>query len=293
MSGLIPWRPLSETFGAEADIDLSQPFTPQMLEAWRELFRTRHLILVRCGALETEAQERATRAFGELLVGRDAQDQPSTLTYVSTNEEKGGLGTTELAFHSDFSFTPKPLEGICLYGDSVVDGASSTKWISAIDGYNGLSPSLRKRIADLKVVNVISNIRLKRNRFNGCEPTLPATTHPIVRHTPSGEAFLYVNEAQTDHIVGLSAADSDAILDELFASLYASGRVVEHPWRKGDLVIWNNWVLQHARGEVSGVGERTLRRFQIGGVPLAEQFPDFMATMRATYGRGLVPVGYD
>jgi len=282
--GLIPWRPLSPTFGAEAQIDLSSPLGPEMLDAWRELFERRHLILVRCGALSAGDHQRAVGAFGRLIASEKAS------AFVSTDPEKGSLGTTEVAFHSDFSFTPHPLDGISLYGLSLVDDASSTRWISAIDGYAHLPEALRERIAGLQVLNVISNDRCERNRFQQGPSPLPATAHPLVRYTNAGQPFVYANEAQSDHVVGLSPAESDAVLDALFAALYDPARIVEHRWRKGDLVVWNNQVLQHARGDVSGIGERTLRRFEFGESALSDQFPEFMAMIRSSYGRGERPV---
>ncbi|MBV9996876.1 MAG: TauD/TfdA family dioxygenase [Caulobacteraceae bacterium] len=276
--GLIPWRPLSATFGAEAEIDLSRPFSPELVDAWRALFDERHLILVRCGALGAAEQKRALSALGKPVPTAD------TTAFISTDPAIGGLGTIEVAFHSDLSFAPYPLDGICLYGLTLTDDVSSTKWVSAIDAYSALPASLKARIADLEVVNVISPYRCERNRFNGRPPNLPAAAHRLVRRTKTGQPFLYANEAQSDHVVGLAPAESDALLDEIYAALYAPSRILEHRWRKGDLVVWNNQVLQHARGDLTGLGERTLRRFEFGGRTLAEQFPEHLAEIYKDYG---------
>lgn len=40
---------------------------------------------------------------------------------------------------------------------------------------------------------------------------------------------------------------SAELLKELFATLYAAERRYEHIWRRGELVIWDNLAIQHAR----------------------------------------------
>jgi taurine dioxygenase len=47
--------------------------------------------------------------------------------------------------------------------------------------------------------------------------------------------------------------------------LYAPGNRYEHHWEPGDLVVWDNVGLQHARGAVGRGAPRTLRRIVIGG----------------------------
>jgi taurine dioxygenase len=65
---------------------------------------------------------------------------------------------------------------------------------------------------------------------------------------------------QTYCIEGLDKAQSDALLAQAFAAMYAPEAVYEHTWREGDLLIWNNIALQHARGHVGQGAPRTLRR---------------------------------
>jgi taurine dioxygenase len=45
--------------------------------------------------------------------------------------------------------------------------------------------------------------------------------------------------------------------------------VLEHRWRKGDLIIWDNIALQHARGNLEGVGRRVLQRVIVGSEGVA------------------------
>ncbi len=85
---------------------------------------------------------------------------------------------------------------------------------------------------------------------------------PLVRlHPRTGRPLLYVSEMGTSHVVELPRAESDALLAELFAILYDPALVYEHTWRTGDLVIFDNLLMQHARGDVLADGPtRTLRK---------------------------------
>ena len=81
------------------------------------------------------------------------------------------------------------------------------------------------------------------------------------RHPRTGRSLLYVSQQCTIDIEGLPDDENEALLEELFDHLYAEGLVLEHHWREGDLVIWDNVAVQHGRGTVDLEGpERTLRK---------------------------------
>ena len=54
------------------------------------------------------------------------------------------------------------------------------------------------------------------------------------------------------------------LLHEVFDCFYAEEHVLEHRWRKGDIIIWDNIALQHARGNLDHVGKRLLQRAIVG-----------------------------
>jgi taurine dioxygenase len=73
--------------------------------------------------------------------------------------------------------------------------------------------------------------------------------------------MLYVSQQVTIEILGLSSEENEELLEELFAHLYVPEHVIQHDWRTGDLVVWDNRAVQHARGTVRLEGpERTLRK---------------------------------
>ena len=67
---------------------------------------------------------------------------------------------------------------------------------------------------------------------------------------------------------------SAELLKELFATLYASERRYEHIWGRGELVIWDNLAIQHARTRAAepSQGKRIMRRVQMGKIGFMEQW---------------------
>ena len=78
---------------------------------------------------------------------------------------------------------------------------------------------------------------------------LDPVEHPVVRvHPETGRRGIFVNPGFTSHIVGVSEAESRAILDLLYAHLTKPEHIVRHRWRAG------------RRGDVGQPQHRPLRQ---------------------------------
>ncbi len=71
-------------------------------------------------------------------------------------------------------------------------------------------------------------------------------------------------------IVGLGADESDALMEELFSYIEAPPAIYRHNWRVGDLIIWDNVALVHARTAFDPAAARTLQRVTVSGTPSGE-----------------------
>ena len=88
--------------------------------------------------------------------------------------------------------------------------------------------------------------------------------------------MLYVSEQMTYRIGGLDSEESETLLEVLFNHLARDEAIVEHHWRKNDLVLWDNIALQHARPNVSTDGPaRTLRKVFAPHAARREKSPSF------------------
>lgn len=265
----------ASAFGIEVDIDLRRPLDPVEQSEFRELFYRHHLLLFRGQQLEPEDHARICGYLGPIL-----RDPEESMGYISNVRPDGGLGSTALAFHSDLAFCPTPFDAISLYATDLVNDATSTIFASGTRAYSLLPNELKARLDSLDALHVFVGQMAGRNRAAalGIElgPDVPHATHPLImRHPVSGMPIVYANYMLTDSLVGLDPDESERIIQELFAVLYQPSNTYEHRWRLNDLVIWDNLALQHARGDVSKVGNRTLHRVVNAKESLYDTYPQF------------------
>jgi len=89
-------------------------------------------------------------------------------------------------------------------------------------------------------------------------------THKLVKvHPSTGRKALYLSRLMTRFIVGMDAGESDALLDELFDHAEKPEFVYAHKWQKGDLVMWDNRTVNHARTDFPEKETRLLRRYTV------------------------------
>ena len=82
-----------------------------------------------------------------------------------------------------------------------------------------------------------------------------------IEHPRTGKPLLYVSQQSTREIIGMAPEDSEALLQELFDHLYSPELVHVHDWTDGDLLVFDNLTMQHARSNVDANGPtRTLRK---------------------------------
>ena len=70
--------------------------------------------------------------------------------------------------------------------------------------------------------------------------------HPVIRtHPETGKKALYVNQAHSCHFEGWSIAESEGLLEFLYAHQIKEEFQCRHVWKKGDLAIWDNRCTLH------------------------------------------------
>lgn len=265
---LVGARPIEDAaFGWEAEVDLAGPLSDAQRAALVRLYRRDGLILFRGQNLDRAQQQAACDLFGPAL--RTELDN-----YVVSNVVAGGfLGKAELLFHNDIPYVPAPFLGGSLHALEVAEGAAATRFASAFRGWERLPEALRERIEGLNALHVRGHMLGRRTTLADLDPGDMATVHPLVgRQEGSGRPYLFVNLDMTACITKMAPDASDALLEELFAHLYAPENVYEHHWQKGDLVIWDNLAVQHARSP-TGDAPRTLQRVTIAHYGYWEQVP--------------------
>jgi alpha-ketoglutarate-dependent taurine dioxygenase len=262
-------RELHPAFGSEVrGIDLNDPIDAETARYLRELFDARGLLLLRQPDLTLDAQ----RNLAYLLIGRDApgaSELPERMKdpfYVSNKEPDGGAPFGRLLFHSDAMWQAEPFELLSLYAVELAPPVAPTCFVSTVNGWNTLPDSLRDHLSALHVEHG-HDATYERGGNDG--EVLVATfddeasnVTPIGHRNPrTGRTMLYASQMMTKRIVELPAAESEALLDQVFAHLYDEANTIEIAWEEGDLVLWDNMAVQHARPNVTVEGPvRTLRK---------------------------------
>ncbi|MCB2074881.1 MAG: TauD/TfdA family dioxygenase [Novosphingobium sp.] len=273
---LVGAKPIADAaFGWEVATDLSAPVTQEEREALARVYRRDGLILFRGQTLSREQQQAACDIFGPAL--RTELDN-----YVVSNvEEDGFLGKQELLFHNDIPYVPAPFLGGSLHALEVAEGAAATRFASALRAWNKLPEGLRQRIDPLQGLQVRGHLLGRRTTLADLGPGDPCAVHPVVgRQQGTGRPYLFVNLDMTACITALPHAESEELIEELFGYLYDPDNIYEHRWEKGDLLVWDNLAVQHARSE-TGNAARTLRRVSIAEYGYWEQVPTDMVTHQA------------
>lgn len=258
--------PLPQGFGAEiSDFDLSNDRAAEDIARLRQAYAEHHLLVFRSGtAIAPERQVEIAGWFGPVGANSDAEGRPWT---VLSND--AAAGSEILPFHSDISFVEFPIEGLCLHPVALPDQDTSTSFVSNARGWDALPAALQDQLRDRKARHYYAN-----GLNMGLDWPVLEYWHPAcMPHRETGRPMLYVTEHHVDRIEGMDAADSAAMLQRLFAALYAPERQYEHVWRVGDLVIWDNMAIQHARTRVSkpAEGMRALQRVALGKVHVRDQ----------------------
>lgn len=274
----IKWRRL-EPFGVEVMVDGSTAFTADEEAKLRQLYKTHHLLLLRDQKLDRPAQIALVSLFGDVI-----RNDPSGFI---SNVRKDVVGENELVWHSDLIYTPEPHLGLSLYAVTADPGVSPTRFVDAEAVLDRLPAELRARIDTLEALHVSGGTGgSARNIGDTLDADWPKWVRPLVDvNAQTGRPFLAATLSQTSHVIGIPQAESDALLDALFAILYDPAAIAEHHWRTGDILIWDNLALQHSRDRLRGSGRRDLERVIFGGRTIFDQHPAWIEKMRASLSK--------
>jgi len=252
-------KPLSQGFGAEVTgFDVHRGRAPVDVSALIDAYEHWDLLIFRdCGLLAPERQVEMTGWFGPIGANRDAQGRPWTVLH---NDD--AAGSAELPFHCDISFMPYPLEGISLHPQALPNVETSTTFVSNAVAWDALPRDMQHELQGLRGRHYYD-----RSADMNMDWPVFEHWHPVcLEHPKSKRPMLFVTEHHVDRISDVSEARSAELLELLFSVLYAPHRRYEHVWRVGDLVIWDNLAIQHARTRPSAPSEgvRALQRVAIG-----------------------------
>jgi taurine dioxygenase len=273
--------PLTPAVGAEVgNVDLTS-LSAQEFARIEAAWHRHSVLLFRGQELSDDDLLAFSRRFGELdpppNQERGRQSPPGYPdVYVVSNvlDEKGepigALGAGEASWHTDMSYLELPPDASMLYALEIPPTGGNTYFCGMQAAFAALPAALKARIRGRRIKH--------DGTFNsggyvrqGVTPTedphrAPGAWHPAVcTHPVTGVPALYLGRRRNSYLEGFSQAESDAVLDELWAYATAPEFVYAHRWRLGDLLVWDNRSTMHRRDPFDNAARRVMHRTQIKG----------------------------
>jgi alpha-ketoglutarate-dependent taurine dioxygenase len=180
----------------------------------------------------------------------------------------GSLGAGEAAWHTDMSYIETPPMASLLYAIEVPASGGDTSFCSMYAAYEALPAALKERSAGLSIKHdgtYNSGGYVRAGLAASDDPrTSAGAIHPLVCvHPDSGRRYLYLGRRRNAYIPTLDLAQSEALLDELWAHATRPENVWTHRWRAGDVVLWDNRSTMHRRDHFDANARRIMHRTQI------------------------------
>ncbi len=285
-------RPVAGHIGADlTDVDISRPLTPEQVTAIRDALYRYKVIFFRGQHLDHASQIAFGRQFGELTYAHPHDEAPPEnypeIFTVDPRRYEQRYGEEFRAenrrrqysyftgWHTDVTAAVNPPAGSILRAEVVPEIGGDTTWANLVAAYEGLSGPVKAFVETLRA----------EHRYGGPDGTqrnsayarrlndnLLVAIHPVVRvHPVTGEKALFVNPGFTSHVVGVTARESKAVLDLLYAEITRPEYTVRLRWEPGTVAFWDNRATAHlAPRDIEHLDlQRTLHRVTlVGDVPV-------------------------
>ena len=294
--------PTGAALGAEIQgVDFSLPVPEDVKTALRKAWADHLVLLVRNQTIDDEQLIETAGIFGpphtaasrqyHLNVGHKVDDKHMISRHPSVSIisnldpdgkpvlDNGGLGSYEVVWHTDNSYVEVPPAGSMLYSLEVPPPGSGgdTSFNNQYLAYEELPAELKQAIEGKSQVHDSTRNSAGVLRPGVTLPTrpedVPGPTHPLVRvHPVTGRRALYLGRRRdwpSNYIVGMSNADSEALLDKLWAHATQPKYAWTHKWNVGELILWDNRCCMHYRTEIDLAHRRVMHRTTIKGEPVA------------------------
>jgi taurine dioxygenase len=276
-------KDLDAPLGAEiSGISLSSSITPSDLEKIEDVWRERLVVVFHDQQLSDPQLIAFSRNFGELdPPGPNPYGQPFLKDHpelnvisnvVENGKPMGNLGDGEAVWHADMTYVEVPPKAAMLHSLEVPppEAGGNTYFANMFAAYDALPADLKNAATGKIAVHDASTnsaglLRKGYKEVSDVRQTVGAH-HPLIRtERGTGRKALFLGRRPNAYVMGLEVAESEALLNALWAHATQPRFTLCHRWKVGDLLMWNNLSVLHRRDPFDPKTRRVMHRSQIKG----------------------------
>lgn len=266
-------EPMLEDFGAIVHgVDFRDPDATKILQ---DAVHTHGVIFLRDQRVSDEEHIESARRFGELGVYplQAAAGQFKPLEFLEDGPDDPPKAD---GWHTDVTWVENPPVMAFLSMLDVPDKGGDTLWVDTAKAYETLSPVMQEIVLRLQIFHDIDegNRQIFLRKWNQeiiditKERYGMGTTHPLVRQHPvTGRRSLFLAGYFMRHVVGMTEAESEAMMAFLMRHATMPERSVRWRWRANDLAIWDERRTMHRALGDHFPRHRKVRRCTVLGEP--------------------------
>jgi taurine dioxygenase len=234
--------PLTPTIGAVVDgVDLHS-LSDEVLHTV-EMALADHLVLYFTGqSFDRFSLRELAQRFGPSFIHPIEQTQYADCPGVLEVKREPNKKNTIFgggSWHADFTWNKVPGYVSLLHAKVLPAIGGDTCFVSSIAAFEALSPKMQAILRDLRAVHVYHD-------YSGEVDAQFNATHPVVRKHPiTGKEGLFVNTMFVTQFEGMTAAESQALLEYLFKLLEDHRFSCRFRWSEGGLLLWDNRFTVH------------------------------------------------
>jgi taurine dioxygenase len=244
-------------------------------EQLRDLFEARGLIVFEAVEPSSRMQVAVSEVFGPLkdhpYPGQARVDQDTMPGVIDMRHDPATGGIVEidgrqlsqwLPWHFDHCYNDELNRAGVLRAVDIPPEGGLTGFADGIELYRALSPALRERIQQVRVIYTLDmlyahmrfgkpeglrEIRVQREVYQALDyaRTQPRALHPAVWTRQSGEKVLHVSPWMAVGLEGREDPAGDDLLAAVCREIVQKANPYFHRWKTTDMLIWDNWRLLH------------------------------------------------
>jgi taurine dioxygenase len=261
-------KPLTTAIGAEIfGVDIGRPLDDETYALIRRTFNERGVVFFRDQHADEERFAAFGRRFGPLTISKVAHPLEGSPDLGLIYKREGAARNYGSQWHTDQAPRAVPVMGSMLIARRVPSAGGDTLFVNMAAAFDALSEGLKQALRGLRALHSSANAgghAKRRLELNIAAPD--EAIHPVVgRHPETGREVLFVNPHYTVRFDGWTAAESEPLLNAVYAHALRPEFQCRFRWEVGSVAFWDNRQCWHYAVDDYPGGERLHHRLMVDG----------------------------